>query len=142
MRHGERRPWPSDWESELTEVGHLQADHVAAELRRRGVHPDLVLSSGYVHARQTAETLSRLLGAREPVLTASALTPHSPLEGAEALRKEINEHRPGQLPETVILVAHFPRVNHLVKELVGFDVPEIAKGAAVIVDDSGSATLL
>ncbi len=98
---------PTDAERELTEKGRRQALAVAGFCQRNDIVPDIVLTSPYARARQTAEAIA------QPPEPAEWLA--SGMRPAHALR----EMRAHQAVETVMLVGHQPDLGDLAAELLG-----------------------
>jgi phosphohistidine phosphatase len=62
IRHAKAEAGEPDALRALNEHGHAQAREVGERLAREGVHPDAVLSSPLVRARQTADAIARATG--------------------------------------------------------------------------------
>lgn len=98
---------PSDAAREITQKGHRQARTVAAFCERHGITPDLVLTSPYARARQTAEIVAR--APREAEWLASGMRPE------DAMR----EIRAQAEAESIMLVGHEPDLSDLAAHLLG-----------------------
>jgi phosphohistidine phosphatase len=78
-----------------------------------GLSYDLILSSPYLRAKQTAEIVAQVLSAPEGVMLADTLTPEgNPRQLIEALR---TDHRERQ---DVMLVGHEPYLSRLISTLL------------------------
>jgi len=108
-----------DKQQPLLPEGEEQVRTLADRLRCEHLVPTLYLTSRNVHARQTAEILSRTLGGDPASLVEiDALTPHDltesfaeVIEQATALGKDPRAH-------TIwALVGHTPRLNHIFESL-------------------------
>lgn len=107
---------PTDPERFLTDQGKARTKAVARGLARLEVEIDVVLSSPYVRALQTAEIARRVLAPEAPLSTTDALVPHAdPAALGEALR----EHAGSNL----LCVGHAPQLDRLLAWLVGVDEP-------------------
>jgi phosphohistidine phosphatase len=74
---------------------------------------DLVLSSPYLRAKQTAEIVTQVLNTPDGVLLAEALTPEgNPRQLIEILRTEY------QARQDVLLVGHEPYLSRLISTLL------------------------
>jgi phosphohistidine phosphatase len=100
VRHAEAAPGKPDELRTLTEQGERQAQALGARLAAQGVQPAVILTSPLTRARQTADALSRVLGAEVEIdeRLAPGATPESVREAVE------------QRGETVVAVGHQPDV--------------------------------
>jgi phosphohistidine phosphatase len=106
MRHGHAAEGSDDHARELTSAGRLAARTAAEELRRQGFHPDVIMCSGAVRARVTAEIAADVFGGlsldvREELYLCP---PELALESVRALPDE---------SRAVLLVAHNPGLEEL-----------------------------
>jgi phosphohistidine phosphatase len=86
---------------------------IAKGLQASGLSYDLILSSPYLRAKQTAEIVTQVLSTPEGVMLAETLTPEgSPRQLIEALR---TDHRERQ---DVLLVGHEPYLSRLISTLL------------------------
>jgi phosphohistidine phosphatase len=81
-----------------------------------GLSFDLILSSPYLRARQTAEIIAEALKARKKLELSDNLTPGG---SAKKLVDLLNHLRPS--PESVLLVGHEPYLSTLISLLVAGD---------------------
>lgn len=115
LRHGDaedpsRRD--SDEERELTEDGRSEVSHVARAARHAKSKADLVISSPYVRAIQSAEIAADQLGYSEQIARTKALEPHSdPL----SVWEEIRTHKD---LDHVVVVGHEPLLSRTVAHLL------------------------
>lgn len=131
VRHAiaeERDPvrWPADRERPLTNDGIKRFERAASGLRRVQGSVDLVLSSPYVRAWQTAEILHDIAGWPEPV----ACTELEPMNETQLVIDFCNRLEGA----SVALVAHEPLLGELAAVLLaGFGAPAqpLKKGGAV-----------
>lgn len=123
MRHGraeERAPGMRDEDRRLTREGAREVELIAGALRIRF---DLVYTSPYRRARETAEIVSRLHEAE--VKVTEALSPASAsLESVSRLR----------LGEVTLLVGHAPSIEAMVAGLIGGGNIKMSPGSLAIVD--------
>ena len=132
LRHGDaglRSAWTGDdAERPLTTEGRKQVRLVAKRLGHLGVKPDLILTSPYARALQTAAITGKVLGLEDQVAVEPALQP-----GFQV----------GELPPivraragvtAVMLVGHEPDLSSLIGALCG--------GGRVALEKSGVAEVL
>lgn len=101
-----------DAQRPLTEEGREQARSVAKGLKRLKAGADLIATSPYLRALQTAEQVAHLFGSRVPVKELDALRPDvSPAETSLALNA-LAAH------DEIVLVGHEPHLGAWVAELV------------------------
>jgi phosphohistidine phosphatase len=74
---------------------------------------DLILSSPYLRARQTAEIVAKAFGAEKRMKLCDVLAPNG---SAKDLVEEIHHRKP--TPESVLLVGHEPYLSELISLLV------------------------
>lgn len=128
-----------DSDRTLTEDGHKRAREVARGLAALEPGIELVLTSPYARARQTAEPVARALHLAAKIRETAALEPSSdPQEILEELRAE--------KVEAVLLVGHEPHLGGLLGRLVagrpGLEMPmRKAAVARLTWSGSGAATL-
>lgn len=127
VRHGEaepKRPGMSDWERRLTRKG---AKGVEAVARLLTPSPELVLHSPLLRARDTAEIIARLHGAKlaeEPRLAPDDFGPESLAEILEGA---------AQGAEIAALVGHNPSMRDTIEYLVGGRI-QVPPGTAAVVE--------
>jgi phosphohistidine phosphatase len=114
LRHGiavERgtKGYKNDGDRPLTKDGEDKTKQIAKALRALDLKFDLVLSSPYVRARQTAEIVAEVLD-QEVTLTDFLI----PDASAVDLIGEINAEK----PQRVLLVGHEPDLSRLVSVLI------------------------
>ncbi len=118
LRHAiadERDPdkYPDDSLRPLTTKGIRRMKRIAAGMRTLGIKPDLILSSPYVRARQTAEIVA------EALKTGRTLKLSEHLEVAGDARKLVQELRSKHSSaSSVILVGHEPYLSDLISVLL------------------------
>jgi phosphohistidine phosphatase len=91
----------------LTEKGRERMKRIAAALKEIGVGPDLIVSSPYVRASQTASILAKALKYREEIAYSDSLMP---MGGADDMIGEINEK---YSVDELMLVGHEPSLSSL-----------------------------
>ncbi|MFZ5883174.1 MAG: phosphohistidine phosphatase SixA [Chloroflexota bacterium] len=91
----------------LTEKGRDKMKKIAAALRELGVAPDLIVSSPYLRASQTAAILAKELKYKEELTYSEALTPMSE---PDVMIGEINEK---YTVDELMLVGHEPSLSAL-----------------------------
>jgi phosphohistidine phosphatase len=130
LRHGiaeEAKPGQPDSARRLTPEGKQKLQKILAVARQAGVRPDVLLSSPYKRALETAEIAHQALRPAERILQTDVLTPgYTP----ERVWDEIRLHREA---EQVMLVGHEPQLSTVVGFLTSGRV-EMKKGAIARVD--------
>jgi phosphohistidine phosphatase len=114
LRHGiavERgsRGYKNDSDRPLTKEGQEKMRQIAEAMLAMDLKFDLILSSPYVRARQTAEIVAAEIGG-EVTLTDFLIPNANALE----LIAEINDEK----PQRVLLVGHEPDLSHLISVFV------------------------
>lgn len=102
----------SDSERPLTDKGRKKMRQIAKALRNLGVEFDLILSSPYVRASETAEILGDVFKMKKKIAFSDNLIP---LGNPELLIGEINEK---YSVDSVALVGHEPHLSTLIGMLV------------------------
>jgi phosphohistidine phosphatase len=102
-----------DSDRPLTPKGERRMRRIAKGIQASGFSYDLILSSPYLRAQQTAGIVTQVLITPEGVVLAEALTPEgNPRQLVEALR---TDHRERQ---DVLLVGHEPYLSRLISTLL------------------------
>ena len=101
-----------DAERPLTPKGRRQLRQVAAAMRKMELRFDVILSSPFVRAKQTAEMVAELLKLEKRLKFSDALTPDG---SAKILLRQLAELKPA--PENVLLVGHEPYLSGLISLL-------------------------
>ena len=133
LRHGiaeNARPGAPDSERALTAEGKQKLRRVLGRAKAAGVKPDLILSSPYRRALETAEVAAESLGYRGKVVHTAALVPEAnPHETWE----EIRSHR---TEDSVLLASHEPLMSSLLALLLNTPslMVDFKKGGLVRVD--------
>ena len=131
LRHGRSinaAEWSGEDESRpLTEEGKVAMVQEAATLARRGLTPDVVVTSPLARARQTAEIVAAGLQMGVPLEPDDRLRPGF---GAKRMRKVLRDHPDAQ---RVMLVGHEPDFSAVIGKTTGARV-ELSKGALARVD--------
>lgn len=102
----------SDSERPLTDKGRKKMRQVAKGLRNLGVEFDLILTSPYVRARETAEILADVFKMKKNLAFSDNLIP---LGNPELLIGEVNEK---YSVDSLALVGHEPHLSTLVGLLI------------------------
>jgi phosphohistidine phosphatase len=118
LRHGiavERGTpgFKTDAERPLTPKGERQLRQIAAALQNLDLRFDLILSSPFLRARQTAEIVAKSLKLKKHLACSDELTPGG---NPKALIQQLNELKPA--PEDVLLVGHEPYLSGLIGLLI------------------------
>ncbi len=118
LRHGiavERGEpgFKTDADRPLTPKGKRQLRQIAAAMKNLEVHFDLILSSPFRRARQTAEIVARGFGLKQRLAFSDELAPDG---NPKVLIRQLNEWEP--VPENILLVGHEPYLSQLVASLI------------------------
>ena len=133
LRHGiaeDQSPTQQDAHRALTSEGVARLREVLTTVAKAGNAPQLILTSPYVRARQTAEIAREILKVKQDMVETHALTPMAqPREAWEEIRALRSE-------SSILLASHEPLMGQLLGFLLG--VPglqvEFKKGAIARVD--------
>jgi phosphohistidine phosphatase len=130
LRHGiaeDARQGQADSERALTSEGREKLRRVLNRARAAGVAPDLILSSPYRRAIETADVAADSLGYQGKVMPTPALLPEvSPFDAGE----EIRSHREER---SVLLSSHEPLMSSMAAFLLGSPALEVdMKKAALL----------
>ena len=117
MRHAiaEKRDssqYPDDSQRPLSIPGRRKMTKIADGLKELGLGFDLILSSPYLRARETAEIMAKRFGLKNHLVFTDHL---SPLGHADQLIAEILEQR---MVEHLLLVGHEPNMSSLASMLL------------------------
>lgn len=117
LRHAiaaERDPqqWPDDSQRPLTDEGRVKMRKVARGMSALDLSIDIVLSSPYARARETAEMVSRRF-AGVPLVETDQLVPDGTFEGLVGFLRDLTE-----MPRSVLLVGHEPHLGELACHLL------------------------
>ena len=105
--------YETDADRPLTPEGERKLRQIADAMRALELSFDLILSSPYLRARQTAEIVAAALGARKRLEMSDALTPSGSIKKLVELLK-----RREPSPESVLLVGHEPYLSELISLLL------------------------
>ena len=109
-------PGTPDYEDDslrpLTEKGRDKMKDIASALKELDVKPDLIVSSPYVRAQQTAEILAKVLKYKQELAFSEALVP---MGNADNIIGEINEK---YSVDELVLVGHEPCLSVLIGTLI------------------------
>lgn len=133
LRHGiaeDGKPGGLDADRALVPEGEAKLREVLRVARRSGVSPELILSSPYKRARQTADIAARELGYKGEIEETEALTP---MGDPASVWREI---RALKMPESVLLASHEPLVGQLTGYLLRSPVlvVDVKKGSLIRID--------
>jgi phosphohistidine phosphatase len=137
VRHAEAaargRDYPDDAARPLTEAGTARFRRAVAGLRAVGVELDLVLTSPYVRARETADVLVAGLRPKPKLIVVDALMPaKKPMEVVAAVTRHAAA---GRGASRIALVGHEPDLGELAARLLGATgTIEFKKGAVCRLD--------
>lgn len=106
--------YPKDSSRPLTAEGRKRMRRIAAGMKALEPAFDLILTSPYVRARETAEIVAEVYKMPDPLRTSQYLKPGG---DGEALVQEMIEHR----RQSILLVGHEPDLSRLISVLVTGD---------------------
>lgn len=116
LRHGiaeDHAPSGDDADRRLTDEGRRKLALILGRARQAGAAPEIIVSSPYVRARQTAEIAAERLGSSDTLSLSQTLYPYSDV------RETWQEVRGWRELDSVMLVGHNPHLTDLVSTLVG-----------------------
>jgi phosphohistidine phosphatase len=121
LRHGlaiERGTpgYAKDSDRPLTPKGERKLWQVTEAMHALDLTFDVILTSPYVRARQTAEIVAEAFDARKKLEEVEHLTPDGSFK---KLVEYLNDHKP--VPASVLLVGHDPHLSELISLLVSGD---------------------
>ena len=133
LRHGiaeDDRPGMPDADRALTEEGRKKLFRVLKTARSAGVRPDLVLTSPFKRAVETATIAAEALGCGEAPVPCPELTPGGE---PEEVWSEIRNHRGCA---QILLASHEPLTGYLAAYLVGGPqgMIHVKKGSIIRID--------
>jgi len=116
LRHGvaeEQAAGHGDSQRQLTDAGRKKLRKILARAREAAVAPELIVSSPYVRAMQTAEIAAEVLKYGDPIERSERLTP--PYSVVELWQEISGWRNLGQ----AMVVGHNPQLSQLVDFLIG-----------------------
>ena len=121
--------WPDDSKRPLTERGAKQFRQTARALRKLDVSIDVILTSPFTRARQTAELLAEALDPLPSIVNVESLAPGA---AHATLIADLTKHA---RRETIALVGHEPGIGATAARLAGLRHRlEFRKGAICRID--------
>lgn len=139
LRHGlagERSEWKSDdAKRPLTGEGKEKMERAATTIAHWGLDPDLIISSPYDRAYQTAEILARKLEMPDKLLKDDRLVPGF---GVDQLAILVAAYPKAT---ALVLVGHEPDFSETISRLIGGGRIVVKKGALACVDLPDPKTL-
>jgi phosphohistidine phosphatase len=124
VRHAKAAPGEPDDLRPLTQEGRETARALGRQLAADGVHPDVVLSSPLLRARETAAEIAKATGSEAE--TDERLAP-----GADA--DDVRAAIAGR-GETVVVVGHQPDFGHVAVALGGGPEPKFPPGGVAVLE--------
>lgn len=120
VRHADAVPrgtpgYPHDAQRPLTEAGQAQAKAAGEALKRLKITPDVIVTSPYLRAAQTADHVARIFGLSAMVREADALHPDGTPADASLGLRSLSAH------DHVVLVGHEPHLSAWLAHLVSGD---------------------
>lgn len=129
MRHADAEPMVGDKDSpgrKLTEKGRAQAGEAAKKLKAKEITFDIILTSPYVRAVETAGIVADVLGLRDRVKKSKLLAPGSDIGKLITLMDEYKDM------EKVMFVGHEPDLGIFAAELLHLGAPRPLGKAEVV----------
>ena len=121
--------WPDDTKRPLTSNGMARMKKATRGLRRLGVTLEIVLTSPFVRARQTAEIVAAACEPHAQIVNTEALVPGA---GYATLVAELGRH---SRKTRIAVVGHEPGIGELAARLIGSRHPfDFKKGAVCRID--------
>jgi phosphohistidine phosphatase len=106
-------PYNTDSERPLIPKGERKLEKLTRAVKALDLSFDLILSSPYVRARQTAEIVAAAFNSKKRFEISEALTPDG---SQQTLIDSLNRRKP--VPEDVLLVGHEPYLSELISLLL------------------------
>ncbi|MEO0263154.1 MAG: phosphohistidine phosphatase SixA [candidate division WOR-3 bacterium] len=110
VQHGEAKPEIEDPERHLTDKGKEESEKVANFLLKINLKPDIIIHSGKIRAKETAEIFSKILNPEKGVIQGENL---SPLDDPEFWAKRLKIEK-----DKIMLVGHLPHLSKLTSLLL------------------------
>ena len=134
LRHGiadDDSPTGRDSDRQLTAEGRRKLKDVLKTIAAAGVSPDVIVSSPYLRALQTAEIAREILGYQDEVHRSDALVPES---DPQQVWQEIRNSYKGM--NSIVLASHEPLMSRCAGFLLGYPdlLVDFKKGAIVRID--------
>jgi phosphohistidine phosphatase len=104
--------YESDSDRPLTAKGEARLREAARAMKELGLSSDLILSSPYLRAKQTAEIIAKSLKLKRRLTFSDELTPDG---SPSVLIQQLNKLKP--VPENVLLVGHEPYLSRFISRL-------------------------
>jgi phosphohistidine phosphatase SixA len=124
VRHAEAAPGEPDELRRLTPNGREQARRLGQRMRDELTHPEAILTSPLLRARETGDELSRALGVEaEPD---DRLAPGATVENVRAALAERDD--------PVVVVGHQPDCGRIAAALSGGPEPRFPAGGLVVLE--------
>jgi phosphohistidine phosphatase len=120
LRHGiadDAKPGEPDSSRALTPEGRKKLGSVLERAKKAGVSPDVILTSPYVRAKQTARMAAQAFDREDSVIETSALVPSG---SPELVWEELSEYRS---QAQLMVVGHEPLLGELTSYLL--DAPSL-----------------
>jgi phosphohistidine phosphatase len=132
MRHGDagdKRDWEGDdAERPLSELGIARTTAAAEHFASTKFRPTKILTSPLVRARQTADIVAEVLGAREFVEVDNRLSHDFDIRALRRILKENPEQT------KLLLVGHEPSFSAVIEEVMGGGSIVLKKGGVARID--------
>jgi phosphohistidine phosphatase len=133
LRHGiaeDQQAGSRDADRALTAEGKKRLREVLQTAKNAGVQPELIVTSPFRRARETAQIAAEALGTKEPLIASESLTP---MGDARDVWNEIRVHK--DVP-SLLLASHEPLTGLLAAYLLNSPnlAIDVKKGAIIRID--------
>jgi len=115
-----------DSERPLTELGRQQSLKTAAEVKAKGIIFDIILTSPYLRAHQTAEIVANAVGMRDKLIKEPLLAPGCDFGEMIELLDNYKDC------EGVLIVGHEPDLGEIAGQFLCLDGPRPLKKAELV----------
>jgi phosphohistidine phosphatase len=99
----------TDAERPLIPKGEQRLRAAAAAMEKMGLSFDVIISSPFLRAKQTAEIVAKILKLEKKLTISNDLVPGG---NPQALIRQLNDFKPA--PENILLVGHEPHLSRLI----------------------------
>jgi len=129
LRHGEATPMVGEQVSpdrSLNETGREQCKKTAEEIRTKGINFDVILTSPYLRAFQTAEIVADALGIKDRLAKEPLLAPGFDFFELMELMEDYYDR------QSILLVGHEPDLGEVAGQLLCLDGPRPLNKAEMV----------
>ena len=113
-------------ERELTAVGRQQVQRTIEEIQNQGITFDIILTSPFLRAFQTAKMVAEALNMTDKLVKQPFLSPGFEFEGLMELLEDYEEYK------SILIVGHEPDLGLAAGELLCLEEPRPLKKAELV----------